>query len=429
MKQMEEEQLFNKKVSVIGMGYVGLPLAIEVGRKFNTVGFDVSKKRICQLINGNDLTGEVSNDDLNFSDVLFSSDHEKIRDSDIYIVAVPTPIDNVNRPDLNYLKDASELVGSVLSKDNIVIYESTVYPGATEEVCVPILERYSGLLFNKDFSCGYSPERINPGDTSRRITDIVKVTSGSNPHAAKFIDRFYSSFITAGTFKAKSIKVAEAAKVIENTQRDLNIALINEFSKIFNLLDINTHDVLSAARTKWNFIDFVPGLVGGHCIGVDPYYLAEKAQSVGYEPEIILAGRRMNDSMPSYVASKMITKLAKHRAKLCNLSILILGVTFKENCPDIRNSKAIHLMEELEKCGASVDCYDELVSDEDFYRSTNKKLIDFIPKAKYDGIIIAVGHDFVKKYTENQLRSFGKDHLQIFDLKNCLPHIASDFVL
>ena len=425
---MEEEQLFNKKVSVIGMGYVGLPLAIEVGRKFNTVGFDVSKKRICQLINGNDLTGEVSNDDLNFSDVLFSSDHEKIRDSDIYIVAVPTPIDNVNRPDLNYLKDASELVGSVLSKDNIVIYESTVYPGATEEVCVPILERYSGLLFNKDFSCGYSPERINPGDTSRRITDIVKVTSGSNPHAAKFIDRFYSSFITAGTFKAKSIKVAEAAKVIENTQRDLNIALINEFSKIFNLLDINTHDVLSAARTKWNFIDFVPGLVGGHCIGVDPYYLTYKAQEVGHHPELISAGRRVNDAMPKFIADKLIRTLMKSKIPLQSAKILVLGATFKENCPDLRNSKVIELVTILQGYGLDVDIFDPHISSEELQAKHDLRLSSEI-KGGYNAIILAVKHSEFLDFTSSFLRSKLITDGVIFDLKNIFPLGEADLRL
>src|SRR5574344_1475120 len=361
MQNNSQFSIFNSKIAVIGLGYVGLPLAHAFSEKYEVVGFDISKWRIDELSSGYDRTLELSKEQVNEAiknGMKFSLDINDIKDCNIYIVTVPTPIDKNKRPDLTPLIKASETVGKVLKKGDIVIYESTVYPGATEEECVPVLEKFSGLKFNRDFFCGYSPERINPGDKEHTLTKILKITSGSTPLTAKKVDELYKSIIKAGTHLASSIKVAEAAKVIENTQRDVNIALINELAMIFDLMDINTQDVIEAAATKWNFIKLFPGLVGGHCIGVDPYYLTHKAQAVGYNPEVILSGRRINDNMGIYVANKVIKLMIQKNKKIKHSRILILGITFKENCPDIRNSRVIDVIKELREFGCGIDVYD-----------------------------------------------------------------------
>ncbi|MBM3400820.1 MAG: nucleotide sugar dehydrogenase [Bacteroidetes bacterium] len=384
------------KIAVIGLGYVGLPLAVEFGRKYKTVGFDINETRIQELTDGIDNTLEVDNLYLEqvLKDGLFSVTHKKeqISDCNIFIVTVPTPTDLNNRPVLIPLEKASQTVGSILKKGDIVIYESTVYPGVTEEICVPVLEKVSGLKYNIDFHVGYSPERINPGDKQHTVTKILKVTSGSTPAIAEKVDQLYNSVITAGTFKASSIKVAEAAKVIENSQRDINIAFVNELSKIFNLLGIDTNDVLEAASTKWNFLNFRPGLVGGHCIGVDPYYLAQKAQEVGYHPEIILAGRRLNDQMGKYVATELIKLMIKKDIKVKGSKVLVLGFTFKENCPDVRNTKVIDIIDELKSYNINVTITDPWANPQEVQEHYKIKIFKETPQEKFDAVILSVSH-------------------------------------
>ena len=389
----------NTKICVIGLGYVGLPLAHAFSAKYNVVGFDISKWRIDELSSGYDRTLELSKEQVNEAiqnGMKFSLDINDIKDCNIYIVTVPTPIDKNKRPDLTPLIKASETIGKILKKDDIVIYESTVYPGATEEDCVPILEKFSGLTFNKDFFCGYSPERINPGDKEHTVTKILKVTSGSTPEIGKKVNELYASIITAGTHLAPTIKVAEAAKVIENSQRDINIAFVNELAIIFNKLGINTNDVLAAAGTKWNFLPFKPGLVGGHCIGVDPYYLTHKAQSIGYNPEIILAGRRLNDNMGIYVANQVIKLMIKKGHKIEGSKVLVLGITFKENCPDIRNSRVIDVITELQEFGCKIDVYDPWADKEEVKHEYNLELTDSLDFTKYEAIVLAVAHNKFK---------------------------------
>jgi UDP-N-acetyl-D-galactosamine dehydrogenase len=406
------------KIAVLGLGYVGLPLAIEFGKKFDTVGFDINKSRINELEVGNDQTLEVGADEMAQSTRLkYSADLADIETCNIFIITVPTPIDGHKRPDLTPLTDASKAIGGILKVDDIVIYESTVYPGATEEVCVPILEQYSGLTFNQDFFCGYSPERINPGDKERRVSLIKKVTSGSSSESAEMVDTLYKSIITAGTFKAESIKVAEAAKVIENTQRDINIALINELAMIFNRLNIDTEAVLDAAGTKWNFLPFRPGLVGGHCIGIDPYYLTHKAIEVGYHPEMILAGRRLNDNMSIYVAEQISKLMLKKRIHVVDAKILVMGLTFKENCPDIRNSKVVDLISEFQSFNCAVDVYDPWVDRTHDCDAFNFPLIRYPGKGQYDAIVLAVGHDEFKKLSAEEIRGFGKENHVLYDIK------------
>ncbi len=403
------------KIAVIGLGYVGLPLAVEFGKKYETIGFDIDKKRIKELENGIDKTLEVESSNLKSAEFLsYTSDIEGIRNSNYYIITVPTPIDKNKRPDLTPLIKASETVGKILKKEDIVIYESTVYPGATEEDCVPVLEEFSGLKFNKDFYCAYSPERINPGDKVHTVTKILKVTSGSNPETAKKVDDLYKSVIVAGTYMASSIKVAEAAKVIENSQRDLNIAFVNELSMIFHKMGIDTVEVLEAAGTKWNFLPFRPGLVGGHCIGVDPYYLTHKAQELNFHPEIILSGRRVNDNMGTYVANRIIKLMIKKGHNILNNDILVLGITFKENCPDIRNSKVIDLINELKNFGANVDVFDNWAKKEEVYEEYSLKLIEKLNK-KYKAIVLAVSHNEFKSLDLKELK-FDKNSV-VFDLK------------
>jgi len=394
----------NSKIAIIGLGYVGLPLAVEFGKGRPVVGFDINQQRIDELTKGVDKTLEVTSAELALSSNLsFSSQLSDIAGCGIYIVTVPTPIDSANRPELTPLRKASESVASVLSKGNIVIYESTVYPGCTEEVCVPVIESVSGLKFNEDFYCGYSPERINPGDKVNTLTKITKITSGSTPEVASIVNQLYLDIITAGTFPAASIKVAEAAKVIENTQRDLNIALVNELSVIFNLLDIDTIDVLEAAGSKWNFLPFRPGMVGGHCIGVDPYYLTHKAEMVGYHPEVILAGRRINDNMSSYVANSLVKRMVANGVDVSKCRVGILGITFKENCPDIRNSKVVDLIRELESWGIEVIVSDAWAAQEEVQLEYGLDLIAIDKKFKVDALVVAVGHKEYRELTSEQL--------------------------
>jgi UDP-N-acetyl-D-galactosamine dehydrogenase len=384
----------NYKIGIIGLGYVGLPLAVEFGKKYNTIGFDINEKRISELNNGYDRTKEITIIELQNSIKLsFTNNYKDISDCNFYIITVPTPIDKYNNPDLTPLKSASEIIGKILKKGDIVVYESTVYPGATEEVCVPILEEFSKLKFNKDFFCGYSPERINPGDKQHTLVSIKKVTSGSTLEIGKQIDDLYKSIINAGTFLVSSIKVAEAAKVIENTQRDINIAFVNELALIFNLLGIDTNEVLEAASTKWNFLPFKPGLVGGHCIGVDPFYLTYKAQEMGYNPEIILSGRRLNDRMSEYITSKFIKLMINKGIKINGSKVLILGLTFKENCPDIRNSKVFDIIKELTEYGVSIDLYDPWANKDDVELYSGLKLKEAVEINKYHGILHAVAHN------------------------------------
>ena len=410
------------RIAVIGLGYVGLPLAVEFGKKYPTIGFDVNRSRINALISGNDSTLEVDTAALESATHLsYTTDVDKLKTCNVYIVTVPTPIDDNKHPDLSPLGKASETVGKVLSKDDIVIYESTVYPGATEEVCVPILEKHSGLTFNKNFYCGYSPERINPGDKEHRITTIKKVTSGSTLEIADKVDALYRSIITAGTHKASSIKVAEAAKVIENTQRDINIALINELALIFRRLDIDTEEVLKAAGTKWNFLPFKPGLVGGHCIGVDPYYLTHKAMEVGYYPEIILAGRKLNDSMGKYVANEIINLMTKKRIQVVDSNILVMGLTFKENCPDIRNTRVVDVVQELSSFNCNIDVYDPWIDKEESIRDFGIAPIEQPEPGKYDAVIIAVAHHKFKSMGITAIHALGKKKHVIYDIKYILP--------
>lgn len=419
-----------KKIAVIGLGYVGLPLAAAFGEKREIVGFDINAKRIAELKDGVDFTRELSREELAASKGLsFADSLEGIRDCQIYIVTVPTPIDEFKAPDLTPLVKASESVGKVLKRGDIVIYESTVYPGATEEVCVPILEKVSGLFFNKDFHAGYSPERINPGDKEHRVTTIKKVTSGSTPEIATEVDELYAGIITAGTHKASSIKVAEAAKVIENTQRDLNIALMNELSMIFSKLKIDTHEVIAAASTKWNFLPFKPGLVGGHCIGVDPYYLTHKAQAIGYHPEIILAGRRVNDNMGPYAASELVKAMIKAGHTVANARVLIMGFTFKENCPDLRNTRVIDVVKELAEFGCQVDVTDCWANSADAEHEYGISLHENPEKAQYDALLLAVPHREYAELSSSELRGYLKDKGVLFDLKGVLPLGEADLRL
>lgn len=419
-----------KKIAVIGLGYVGLPLAAAFGEKREIVGFDINAKRIAELKDGVDFTRELSREELAASKGLsFADSLEGIRDCQIYIVTVPTPIDEFKAPDLTPLVKASESVGKVLKRGDIVIYESTVYPGATEEVCVPILEKVSGLVFNKDFHAGYSPERINPGDKEHRVTTIKKVTSGSTPEIATEVDELYAGIITAGTHKASSIKVAEAAKVIENTQRDLNIALMNELSMIFSKLKIDTHEVIAAASTKWNFLPFKPGLVGGHCIGVDPYYLTHKAQAIGYHPEIILAGRRVNDNMGPYAASELVKAMIKAGHTVANARVLIMGFTFKENCPDLRNTRVIDVVKELAEFGCQVDVTDCWANSADAEHEYGISLHENPEKAQYDALLLAVPHREYAELSSSELRGYLKDKGVLFDLKGVLPLGEADLRL
>ena len=410
------------RIAVIGLGYVGLPLAIEFGKRYLTTGFDINPSRIAALISGHDSTLEVDTAAFESAAHLsYTTDVDKLKTCNIYIVTVPTPIDIYKRPDLSPLEKASEIVGKVLSKDDIVIYESTVYPGATEEVCVPILEKYSGLTFNKNFYCGYSPERINPGDKEHRITTIKKVTSGSTLEIADKVDALYCSIITAGTHKASSIKVAEAAKVIENTQRDINIALINELALIFRRLGIDTEEVLKAAGSKWNFLPFRPGLVGGHCIGVDPYYLTHKAMKVGYYPEIILAGRKLNDSMSKYVANEIINLMTKKRIQVVDSNILVMGLTFKEDCPDIRNTRVVDVVQELSGFHCNIDVYDPWIDKEESIREFGITPVEQPEPGKYDAVIIAVAHHQFKSMGITAIRALGKKNHVLYDIKYILP--------
>jgi UDP-N-acetyl-D-galactosamine dehydrogenase len=409
----------NKKITIIGLGYVGLPLAVEFGKKYLVLGFDINQKRISELSVGDDKTLEVTSSELSLSKNLsFSSDPSVLKDCDIFIVTVPTPIDNANRPDLNPLIKASETVGRAIRAGAVVIYESTVYPGCTEEVCVPVLEKFSGLKFNQDFYCGYSPERINPGDKVNTLTKIKKITSGSSPEIADAIDELYKSIITAGTHKASSIKVAEAAKVIENTQRDLNIALINELSVLFDRLNIDTLEVLEAAGSKWNFLPFRPGMVGGHCIGVDPYYLTHKAEEVGYHPQIILAGRRMNDNMARYVARNTIKLMLRNGIDVARSRVAVLGITFKENCPDIRNSKVVDLISELSSWGVEVLVSDPYADPEEVAHEYGLSLTALEDLDLVDALIVAVGHNEYRSIELEKLKTFLKgDKPLLVDVK------------
>ncbi len=408
----------NAKLAVIGLGYVGLPLAVEFGKQFSVVGFDINNERVTELKNGLDSTLEVEKKELSEAKSLtFTNNIEDISCCNVYIITVPTPINKNNEPDLNPLILASELVSKLLKSGDVVIYESTVYPGATEEECVPILENFSELKFNVDFFVGYSPERINPGDKNHRLKDIMKVTSGSLPHISDFVDDLYLTIIKAGTYKASSIRVAEAAKVIENTQRDVNIALINELSIIFNKLDIDTNEVLEAAGTKWNFLPFRPGLVGGHCIGVDPYYLTHKSSSVGYDPAIILAGRNINDSMGRYVANKLIEKMKEKNMKISDSRALIMGLTFKENCPDIRNTKVVDIIDELKKNEVNVDIFDPWCDPKEAKKKYGLEIIQHADKKTYDCILLAVAHNKFKEMGIKNIRELGKKEGIIYDLK------------
>ena len=415
------------RIGVIGLGYVGLPLAVEFGKKYPTVGFDVNEDRIAELKAGSDVTLETTDEELKAAKHLsYSTDASELADCNFYIVTVPTPIDKHNRPVLTPLREASGLLGGVLANGDIVVYESTVFPGATEEICVPILESGSGLKMNTDFFVGYSPERINPGDKDRPLPKIVKVTSGSTPEVADFVDSVYLTVIEAGTHKASSIKVAEASKVIENTQRDVNIALVNELAMIFERMGIDTEEVLEAAGSKWNFLPFRPGLVGGHCIGVDPFYLTFKAQGLGYHPQMILACRRINDNMSLYVASQIIKRMVKEGRQLPESRVLILGLAFKENCPDVRNSKVVEIVRELESYGATVDVHDPWVDAAEARQECGVDLVEEPEEGRYDAVVIAVAHDHYRKLGERGIRAFGKEKSIVYDVKYVLPADAVD---
>ncbi len=419
--------LNNIKIGMIGLGYVGLPLAVEFGKKITTVGLDINKQRIDELKSGKDSSLEVSAEELPQATKLsYTCEPADLADCNVYIVTVPTPIDAFNRPDLSPLVGASTTIGKLLKKDDVVIYESTVYPGATEEVCIPILEKLSGLTYNQDFYAGYSPERINPGDKEHRVTNILKVTSGSTPEIADFVDTLYRQIITAGTHKASSIRVAEAAKVIENTQRDVNIALINELALIFNRLGIDTEEVLIAAGTKWNFLPFRPGLVGGHCIGVDPYYLTHKAQEIGYHPEMILAGRRVNDGMGAYVAERVVKLMTKKRITVVDSKILIMGFTFKENCPDLRNTRVIDILTEFKDYHAQVDVYDPWINPDEAKHEYGITPVSDVKPNSYDAIILAVSHKQFVEMGLEKIRALGKTNSVLFDVKYLFPADAVD---
>ncbi|ENV61532.1 Vi polysaccharide biosynthesis UDP-N-acetylglucosamine C-6 dehydrogenase TviB [Acinetobacter soli] len=422
--------LQNLRIAIIGLGYVGLPLAVEFGKHVAVVGFDIHQKRISELQQGQDHTLEVSADELQQAKHLhYSCDVSDLQDCNFFIVTVPTPIDQFKQPDLTPLIKASQTIGRALKKGDVVVYESTVFPGATEDVCVPILEQVSGLSFNQDFFAGYSPERINPGDKAHRVTNILKITAGSTPEIADYVDAMYRLIIEAGTHKAPSIKVAEAAKVIENTQRDVNIALINELAIIFNKMGIDTEAVLKAAGTKWNFLPFRPGLVGGHCIGVDPYYLTHKAQAIGYHPEIILAGRRLNDNMSMYVANQLIKTMNKKRIQIEDAKVLILGLTFKENCPDIRNTKIVDIATELKDFNMQVDIYDPWADAEETRHEYAIDLVAQPEQGRYDAIILAVAHDQFKAMGSEAIHALGRANHVVYDLKYVLDHAQSDIRL
>jgi UDP-N-acetyl-D-galactosamine dehydrogenase len=406
-------------IAIIGLGYVGLPLAVEFGKKYKTLGFDINEKRIAELRSGVDHTLEVDKKELaSAKQLTYSNNVEDLKAADVYIVTVPTPIDRHKRPDLTPLIKASRMLGKVISKDKVVIYESTVYPGATEEVCIPLLEAESGLKFNVDFYAGYSPERINPGDKLHRLTKIIKVTSGSTPEVADYVDNLYKSIVTAGTHKASSMRVAEAAKVIENTQRDLNIALINELALIFNRLGIDTLEVLEAAGTKWNFLPFRPGLVGGHCIGVDPYYLTHKAQELGHIPEVILAGRRINDQISEYIVSKVIKLMLRKKIHVEDANILVMGMTFKEDCPDIRNSRVVDIIRDFADYGANIDAFDPWVDPTEANAEYGITPVPAPSAGKYDAIIVAVAHSQFKEMGIENIRRLGRRECVIFDIKS-----------
>ncbi|MDR1288406.1 MAG: Vi polysaccharide biosynthesis UDP-N-acetylglucosamine C-6 dehydrogenase TviB [Treponema sp.] len=418
------------KLAVVGLGYVGLPLAVEFGRRRTVAGFDINEKRIAELRCGKDHTLEVSEREMaEANHLVFTSDSKDLENSNVFIVTVPTPIDIYKRPDLTPLISASEIIGTVLKKDCVVIYESTVYPGATEEVCVPVLEKTSGLVFNRDFYAGYSPERINPGDKEHRVCSIKKVTSGSTPEAAELVDALYSEIIMAGTHKAPNIRVAEAAKVIENTQRDVNIALVNELALIFNRMGIDTESVLLAAGTKWNFLPFRPGLVGGHCIGVDPYYLTHKAEAIGYHPEIILAGRRINDNMGVYVASQLVKAMLKKHIPVADSRVLVMGLAFKENCPDLRNTRVVDIVHELENYDITVDVYDPWVDPGEAYREYGIKPVPAPLPDMYDAIVLAVAHRQFREMGSVVIRKIGKEKHVVYDLKYVLSQNESDLRL
>ncbi len=422
--------LENVKLAVIGLGYVGLPLAVEFGKQRPVIGYDINARRVAELKDGVDHTLEVDSDELQQARFLqYSCEVTDLAAANVYIVTVPTPIDDYKQPDLTPLIRASETLGKVLKRGDIVIYESTVYPGATEEDCVPVLESVSGLRFNEDFFAGYSPERINPGDKTHRLPNIRKVTAGSTPETAELVDQLYAQIITAGTYKASSIRVAEAAKVIENTQRDVNIALINELALIFNRLGIDTLEVLEAAGTKWNFLPFRPGLVGGHCIGVDPYYLTHKAQSIGYHPEIILAGRRLNDSMGAYVASQLVKAMTKKRIQVQGARVLMLGLTFKENCPDLRNTRVIDIIQELKQYDVQVDVYDPWADVEEAQREYGIELVSDPAQSAYDAIVVAVAHREFSDLGASGVRQWGREDHVLYDLKYVFPLADSDLRL
>ena len=423
-------QLSDLKIAIIGLGYVGLPLAVEFGKKLPVVGFDIQQKRIQELKSGQDHTLEVSPEELKQAMHLsYSANLDDLRSSNFFIVTVPTPIDEFKQPDLTPLIKASTSIGKVLKKGDVVVYESTVYPGATEEVCVSVLEQVSGLKFNQDFFAGYSPERINPGDKLHRVTNILKITSGSTPEVADFVDQVYNLVIEAGTHKAASIKVAEAAKVIENTQRDVNIALINELAVIFNKMEIDTEAVLEAAGTKWNFLPFRPGLVGGHCIGVDPYYLTHKAQAIGYHPEIILAGRRLNDGMGAYVVTQLVKGMIKKKIQVEGAKVLVLGLSFKENCPDIRNTRIIDIVNELKEYHVNVDVYDPWVDRAEAEHEYGIQPVSTLTDHSYDAIILAVAHHQFKEMGVEKIRALGKAEHVLYDLKYVLAQSESDLRL
>ncbi len=420
----------NTSIAIIGLGYVGLPLAVEFGKQYPTLGFDINERRVRELQEGIDVTLETSREELQAASRLsYSTDIEELRRATVYIVTVPTPVDEHKNPDLTPLRLASETVGKVIKQGDIVVYESTVYPGATEEYCVPVIERVSGLKFNEDFFAGYSPERINPGDKEHRLTSITKVTSGSTLETADFIDSLYASIIEAGTHKAASIKVAEAAKVIENTQRDLNIALMNELAIIFRKLGIDTEDVLNAAGTKWNFLPFRPGLVGGHCIGVDPYYLTHKAEALGYHPQVILAGRRINDNMGGYVVGQLIKQMIRRRIQIENARVLFMGMAFKENCPDLRNTKVVDSIRKLRDYNVEVDVFDPWVSAESAQHEYGITPVRELVPGSYDAIVLAVAHRQFRELGTAGLRRYGKKNHVLFDLKYVLPKAESDIRL
>jgi len=422
--------LTDKTIVVIGLGYVGLPLAVEFGKKRTVIGFDIKQHRVTELSSGIDHTLECSEEELKEAKhLIFTCDTEQLKRAQIFIVTVPTPVDKANHPDLTPLLNASETVGKVLKVGDLVIYESTVYPGATEEVCVPILEKFSGLVFNKDFYCGYSPERVNPGDKEHRLTSIMKVTSGSTPEVAESVDRLYSEIISAGTYKASNIKVAEAAKVIENTQRDVNIALMNELALIFSKMGIDTEAVLQAAGSKWNFLPFRPGLVGGHCIGVDPYYLTHKAESIGYHPDIILAGRRLNDSMGAYVVTQLVKAMTRRRLQVDGARVLIMGLTFKENCPDLRNTRVVDIIEELKDYKVQTDVFDPWADPAQAQHEYGITPVQNPEPGAYDAVVLAVAHLQFKTMGAKAIRAFGKPVHVLYDLKYLLPFDGSDLRL